>query len=110
MNGRADWLAWVLQLIVGFVVGAIVALYCIARFGSRGPWEHAAHLVIGAGFFGGGLASLYGDQLWIGSSYRVIPPDDIRHSQISKLLSIVISVIGGVFILLGILKGRHFLS
>jgi hypothetical protein len=41
----------------------------------------------GAALIGGGLASLLGDQLWIGSSYKFIPPDAPRHSFLSKALS-----------------------
>jgi hypothetical protein len=64
-------------------------------------------LVIGAALIGAGLASYYGDRLWVGSAYRVIPPDDIARSVATKLLSILAGAVGGGLILLALLLNLH---
>ena len=110
MKQRADWLAWSLRFIAGFIVGAILALYLTRRnwpFVLSTPSQHILMLVIGAALIGAGLASYYGDRLWVGSSYRAIPPDDIPRSAATKFLSILTGVVGGTFILLALLLNLH---
>ncbi len=41
----------------------------------------------GAALLFAGLASLIGDRLWIGSSYKFIPPDAPKHSLLRRVLS-----------------------
>ena len=76
MNKRADWFAWALQFLVGLVVGALFSVLFIHGGGRRLPLiplETAPTFVLGAALIGAALASYYGDQLWIGDSYRVGP-------------------------------------
>lgn len=54
----------------------------------------------GAALIGAGLASLLGDRLWIGSSYKFIPPDTPRHSSLSKALSFLSMGVGAALIAL----------
>lgn len=110
MERGADWLAWILQFIVGLVVGAIVGLVIISRGRySRGIWldpEQVSTFIFGAALVGAGLASYYGDRLWLGSSYRVIPPDGIKHNETSRMASMVTGLLGGILVLVSLL--RHF--
>src|SRR4051812_48153938 len=110
MKEGADWLAWALQFIVGFFVGAVLAVY-ITRRSRYVPWEapseHILMLVLGGALIGAGLASYMGDRLWFGGSYRVIPPDDVRHSATSKALSILAGTTGGALVLLALLLNFH---
>ncbi|CAN5870744.1 hypothetical protein BH11VER1_BH11VER1_35890 [soil metagenome] len=111
MKRGADWLAWSLQFIAGLVIGALLGCAIISksrRFGG-GWWlasEHVSTFIWGAALVGAGLASFYGDRLWLGSSYRVIPPDGIEHSYTSRIVSIVTGALGGVLVVTSIL--RHF--
>lgn len=111
MKRSADWLAWSLQFIVGLAVGAFIGIAIIARrrrFGG-GWWlasDQVSTLVLGAALIGAGLASFYGDKLWLGSAFRVIPPDGIKHSDTSRMVSIISGLLGVVFLLAAIL--RHF--
>lgn len=111
MKRGADWLAWFLQFIVGLAVGALVGLVMISRrrrYGG-GFWldpEQVSTFIFGAALICAGLASYYGDRLWLGSSYRVIPPDGIRHSDTSRILSIIMGLLGGILVLTALL--RHF--
>ena len=110
MKQRADWLAWSLQFIAGFVVGAMLALYIPRRswyIPSRAASAHILLLVLGAALIGAGLASYFGDRLWFGSSYRVIPPDDIPRNSTSKALSALTGAVGGILILLALLLNLH---
>jgi hypothetical protein len=70
------------------------------------PARDVIILLLGAALIGAGLASFFGDRLWIGNSYRVIPPDDFEQSETSRDVSIVIGTLGGCLILRVILQ--HF--
>lgn len=50
-----------------------------------------------------GLASLYGDRLWLRSSYLVVPPRDIEHSKLSRFISSAACVTGGFLFVTAIL-------
>jgi len=96
---------------MGLVIGAFIGLAIIARRRRLGGgwWlasDQVSTFIAGAALIGAGLASFYGDQLWLGSSFRVIPPDGIRHSDISRMVSIVTGMSGVVLVLTAIL--RHF--
>lgn len=86
---QADWLAWSLQYLVGLAVGAVIG---IASTGRRHNLTLLAPDLLcpamgGAALLFAGLASLIGDRLWIGSSYKFIPPDAPKHSLLSRVLS-----------------------
>ena len=111
MKRGADWLAWSLQFVVGLVVGAFIGLAIISRSRSFGGglWlvsEQVSTFICGMALIGGGLASFFGDQLWVGSTYRVIPPDGIKHSSASRIVSVVTGVLGGILALTSVLQ--HF--
>jgi hypothetical protein len=104
----ADWLAWVLQFILGLIVGCVLGAVLISRR-RHGFWmtsEAIPAYLLGAALLGAALASYYGDRLWLGSSYRVIPPDEIRHSAKSRTASISVGGLGGILVLAAVLK--HF--
>jgi hypothetical protein len=102
MNRNADWVAWVLQWIVGFVVGLIIALGGLKD--ATIPMSDTGTLAVSIGLIVAGLASYYGDELWFQGSYRVIPPDEIPHSQASKAASIATGLAGAVGLLFVYLK------
>lgn len=111
MKRGADWFAWSLQFVVGLPVGALIGFAIISR-GRRfgGGWRLASDQVSiflwGAALIGAGLASFYGDRLWLSSSYRVIPPDDIKHSNTSRIVSTATGALGCILVLTATL--RHF--
>jgi hypothetical protein len=106
MKTGANWLAWALQFIAGFIAGGIVGLVL-----TRGGWQSYRGMpfdqfllsVGGAALVGAGLATYYGDRLWNGLLYDVIPPDEFPQSWPSRLLSCAIGAVGGGLILLGLL-------
>ena len=108
MKQRADWLSWSLQFIVGFVAGAISALY-VQHQSSGHDLLTCFSFTLGSALIVAGLASLYGDWLWIGSSYRVIPPDDLQHSNVSRSVSVATAIFGAGLLLLTLLRLFHIL-
>src|SRR5476649_2568883 len=95
----ADWLAWVLQFILGFFVGAVFGVALITG-------RHASPLIGGNMFFvfasgaalvGGAIASHYGDELWLRSVNQLFPPDPSEQSKLSNICSLVIGI-GGVLV------------
>ena len=109
MNRNVDWFAWVFQFVAGLLVGAFIGAVIISRRRRHGGgWWIAPDLVlpfiVGAALIGGGLASFYGDRLWIGSSYRVIPPDGVDHSRASHIASISSGVIGCFIVLTALIR------
>lgn len=107
MNERADWLAWSLQFLLGLVVGAVFSVFFI-RGGRRSipliEREDAPLFILGVAFVGAALASHYGDQLWLGHSYRVIPPDKPRYSLMSLRASWAVGGVGGLLILTALVR------
>ncbi len=115
MNQRADWLAWSLQFVVGLVFGALISLCFIRGGGGRRSLpliipSIAPSFTLGAALVGAALASYYGDQLWLDSSYRVIPPDAPQHSDISRRVSLITGIVGGGLILFAVARSFGILS
>ena len=105
---KADWLAWGLQLIVGFVAGVLLGFVVIHPGRHSGRWVVNAavvpHFITGAGLLVAAIASRYGDRLWM--DYRVIPPDEPGQSRASVAMSVAIGLSGAGLIAFALL--RHF--
>lgn len=114
MKRRADWFAWVLQYVVGFLVGGCIAFGIThKRFRLRSNGlitEHVYTFIVGTALIWAAMASFYGDRLWLGSEHRVIPPDDISHNKISRLLSIITGILGVALVFKALLHNWGFLG
>src|SRR6185295_12077944 len=89
MKKQANWLAWSMHGIYGFIAGVVLGLVVISR-GRSGLWIHVdlvVRFLIGAALIGAGLGSRYGDRLWIGDNYKMLPPDEPEQSTLSDWLS-----------------------
>ena len=106
----ADWLGWSMQFVAGLVVGSIVGalLYPggVLRIHllSREAWPE---FMLGIMLFGAGLASHYGDVLWIGGGYRVVPPDEMQHSIVSRRISFFVGACGAIRMLMAFAHTFH---
>lgn len=108
MKRGADWFAWILQFILGLVVGALFGFALLyLKFGRRRGVEspvfkiapdQVSTFVWGVALIIAGLASLFGDRLWLGSSYNEMLSDDTKHSRVSRIISIVTIVSGSILI------------
>lgn len=99
MKRSADWIAWILQFLLGLAVGIFVGAFIISkgRRSGGGFWllpEAAPFFLVGAALAGGALASYHGDRLWLGHSYRVIAPDGMRHDRASRAASCITGAAG----------------
>ena len=109
MKRGADYVAWSLHFALGLVVGAVAGWFIVARveriYGSLRLSEANLWLwLLGAGLIGGGLASRFGDRLWIGLSYRIIPPDEPAHDETSRAASVMVGIGGGVVAIAALLR------
>jgi hypothetical protein len=101
MNNRADWVAWSMQFIAGIVVGSLLGISMISdRRGILGDgwWDSpviGAMFVVGVSLTMAGLASFYGDSLWLGSSHQsYVTGESPRHSDRSRRVSIISGALG----------------
>jgi hypothetical protein len=89
MKRHANWLAWFMHGTFGLFVGAVAGLILISRR-QRGLWldlDLVIPFLVGAALIGAGLGSRYGDRLWMGDNYRMLPPDEPEQSNLSDILS-----------------------
>ena len=113
MNAKANWLAWSLQLIFGALLGGVAGA---ASAWGRGRAAHfhfsddegglAFGYVLGCSMVIGGLASYFGDELWLGSSLRAYQPPEMPHSAVSRGSSLCIGIVGLGLIVITL--GAHF--
>ena len=106
--GKADWLSFVLHFIFGLFVGCALGLLTICRR-RHGIWlqeELVLPYLSGTSLIFAGLGAKLGDRLWLGNSYRVIPPDAPNHDRFSFCLSILSIVFGAALAAISLF--RHF--
>ncbi len=109
MKNSADWLGWSLQFIVGLVVGTVAGLMILLRINRHVGDLHLSvanfgMILCGTGLVGGGIASIYGDRLWLGWSCRVIPLDDISQSTASLKASYAACTLGCVIVVSAVIR------
>ena len=109
----ADWLGWSLQWVFGLVVG----WFCSFLFTHNGPRSIALvtpqafpGFSVGVALLAAAAASRKGDRLWLGSSYRVIPPDPLLQSRASVIASTVTGIVGAVLVLIALGRSYGLLS
>ena len=97
----ADWLGWSMQFVFGFVVGWLGG-HLFTEEGRRSipliTSDNAPAFCAGVGLITAAFASHYGDQMWLGSSYRVIPPDAPQQNRASLVASIIAGTVGGLLV------------
>jgi hypothetical protein len=65
--------------------------------------------IAGAALLAGGIASPYGDRLWLGRSYRLIPPDAPQQSRLGNLVSTIAGAAGILLMLLALLADVYLI-
>ena len=97
---RADWLGWSSHFVAGSVMGTIAGCLCLpGKF--QPTFVSATEFPIflsGLALLGGAIASFYGDELWIGATYRVILPMPPKHSRRSRLTSLGVAIAGSLLV------------
>jgi len=103
---RANWLAWTLQFAFGAILGWVLG-FGLLHPRHIGEWldrEHVPGFLFGSSMLLAGLFSLYGDALWFGGSYRMIPPDGVRHSRTSKWISQITLLVGAALLAVAVCR------
>jgi hypothetical protein len=106
---KADWLAWGLQLVFGFIIGAAVGFMLISKrrrwsYGGSGWWVNGdvvPYFIIGTGLLVGAVATVMGDNLWLG--YSIFPDVGFHQTNFSRLCSILIGIAGAGMMIYAIL-------
>lgn len=102
MKPGADWLAWLLQFVAGSIAGILLGLAILgSRSGQRSLWlgtDLIPAFLTGLALVGAGLASRHGDRLWLGRSFRMLPPDGVTHSKTSRIASLTAAAAGGLLV------------
>jgi hypothetical protein len=101
MKRPADWIAWWLQFLFGFIVGGFIGIRLMNE-GIIPPDAHLRAFLGGTALIGAALASRYGDRFWLRDSYRVIPPDEPEHSRASQMISVLTGLAGCGTVLLAL--------
>jgi hypothetical protein len=91
----ADWLAFLLQAAAGFGLGALMALYAIARSDFILPGPRAWFFGLGCSLTGAGITGYWGDQFWFGIGSNRVRGEAPRHGPVSIALSILLIAGGG---------------
>ncbi|MDB6076870.1 MAG: hypothetical protein JWO82_617 [Akkermansiaceae bacterium] len=91
----ADWLAFLVQAAFGFGLGALMALYAIARSSFILPGSKGWFFGLGCSLTGAGITGYWGDRFWFGLGSNSVRGEAPRHSPVSIALSILLIAGGG---------------
>lgn len=106
MKQRGDWIAWVLQFLLGAFIGGLAGINLaygrrLRRFIDE---PYPLLFALGAALLVGGLAALKGDRLWLGGSrhgWRLDGPphDRLTHAAAIGTILLGISMVLAAFVL-----------
>jgi hypothetical protein len=105
---KADWMSFVMHFVIGLFPGCLLGYATIHRH-RRGIWlddDLIFPYLLGTSLIIAGIAATYGDRLWIGHNYRVIPPDAVSHSKISLYVARITIIFGAALAFYALYK--HF--
>ncbi len=108
MTKKTDWVAWILQAVVGLLVGAVVG-FMLSHQRNGMPWLNSRCVkpfIAGISLFTSGLGSIYGDTMWIQMDYKIFPPEGVRAGTGGRALSASLLIAGGI--LSGLALITHF--
>ncbi len=93
---KTDWVSWVLQAVVGLFVGALIG-FMLSHQRNGVPWLNSGCVkpfVSGITLFTAGLASIYGDTMWMQLDYKISPPEGVRAGKGGRALSASLLAVG----------------
>jgi hypothetical protein len=104
-----EWLAWGLQLVVGFLVGCGIG-YQAARLLLRSDLDHRLLMAGGLGLVCGAFTSFYGNRAWMAPSVFAAPEPAVPRRP--RAFSLLIGCVGLAVTLLtavhGLITGTRF--
>lgn len=107
-ENKPDWVAIILQFLLGALIGGGAVFYAVLRYGFGRGIESPFVMVcaLAGALMLGSVGALFGDDAW-DVSYRVIPNMSIHHSRGSRLFFTIIMIIAAIMPLIYcLLKGE----
>lgn len=91
----ADWLSVLMHYVFGAVLGCLLGFGILARMRElHTDGDFVLTFVSGTTLIVAGLGAQFGDRLWLGNNYSIIPPDGIKHNKLSLYVAIFSIVLG----------------
>ena len=102
---KTNWISWVLQGLLGLPCGWYVG-FALSHPRS-GPWMPpgcTALFVWGTTLLGTGIATIYGDQLWMQFPNQTYPPEKVASGRGGKFLSYALCVAGTALVIVALIR------
>ena len=102
---RTNWISWILQGLLGLVCG-LYGGFALSHT-RDGPLLQpgcTALFVWGATLLGAGIATIYGDQLWMQFPNQTYPPEKVVRGRVGKFLSQALCVAGTALVIVALIR------
>ena len=102
---KTNWISWTLQGLLGLICG-LYAGFALSHT-RDGPWMQpgcTALFVWGATLLGMGIATIYGDQLWMQFPNQTYPPEKVASGRVGKFLSQALCVAGTALVIVALIR------
>ena len=102
---KTNWISWILQGLLGLICG-LYGGFALSHSRS-GPLLQpgcTALFVWGATLLGTGIATIYGDQLWMQFPSQTYPPEPVASGRVGRFLSLSLCVAGAGLIVAALIK------
>jgi hypothetical protein len=102
---KTNWISWILQGLIGLICG-LYGGFALSHT-RDGPWMQpgcTALFVWGATLLGAGIATIYGDQLWLQFPNQTYPPEKVPSGRVGKFLSQALCVAGTALIVAALIR------
>ena len=102
---ETNWISWILQGLLGSICG-LYGGFALSHTRS-GPWMQpgcTALFVWGMILLGTGIATIYGDQLWMQFPSQTYPAEKVASGRIGKFLSHALCVAGAGLVVAALVR------
>jgi hypothetical protein len=98
-----------LHLVVGLIVGGLIGFFVVLRIrADQGAVNGIGLVVAGFALVMGGVASQYGDRLWLHSASSIISTEAPKQNRLSWIASGLIGSVGICVILFSLARNLSF--
>lgn len=101
---KTNWISWVLQGLIGLICG-LYGGFALSHT-RDGPLLQpgcTALFVWGSTLLGTGIATIYGDQLWMQFPNQTYPPKKVASGRVGKLLSQALCGTGAALVIVALI-------
>ena len=106
MHSKTDWFAWWIQAFFGLLMGLLFGFMLTQRQtgGSLLRPGCNAQFIWGTALIVAGLASIYGDRIWLSSADINWSPDGVRSDKHGKRISFALIITGALIAIFAIIR------